>query len=282
VQRNGVTIGSASLGSTGVPLTSYLDVTAKPSTGYSYAVIARDVAGNVSPPSTPVSVTTPASTGLPTLVQSAASSTTTLILAGPSAPGDLLVLTAGVYTGTSKRITAVSDGRNTWTRAGAYTVAGQNSDGEIWYAANAASVRTITVTTTASVALQLQEFTNMASASVIDGVTGAVASSRSPSSGLVTPTAGYDLAVGFITGHANAQVINVTSPGYRLQPQQNTTNPSKVSVLSGYQVLSGLTAQSIAGTLSTAMYWTAGVALFKAGADRGRAAAASRRSAPII
>ena len=92
-------------------------------------------------------VTTPASTGLPTLVQSASSSTTTVTLPGTSAPGDLLVLTAGVYTGATKPITAVSDGRNTWTKAGGYFVAGQNSDGELWYTANAAGVRTITVTT---------------------------------------------------------------------------------------------------------------------------------------
>jgi len=265
VQRNGITIGSASLDPTGTPVTSYLDATAAPSTSYSYRVIARDAAGNASAPSAPASVTTPASTGLPTLVQSAGSSTTTVTLAGPSAAGDLLVLTAGVYTGASKQITAVSDGTNTWTKAGAYTVAGQNSDGELWYAANAASARTITVTTAAPVALQVQEFTNMASASLADGAIGTAATGNSANSGSVTPTVSNDLAIGFVAGHANAQSITVTSSGYTLLAQQTTTSPSIVSVLSGYQVLpgAGAGAQSITASFGT-MYWSAGVALFKA------------------
>jgi hypothetical protein len=83
----------------------------------------------------------------------------------------------------------------------------------------------------------------------------------------VTPTTGYDLAVGFIAGHRSAQPITVTSPGYTLRSQQTTTSPSIVSVLTGYRVQPGLVAQSIAGTLSNTMYWAAGVALFKAGAQ---------------
>ncbi|MFL6161600.1 MAG: hypothetical protein ACJ74U_05170 [Jatrophihabitantaceae bacterium] len=259
IQRNGSTIGS-----TGSPATSYLDTTAAPSTSYQYTVIARDAAGNASAPSGPTSVSTPASTGLPTLVQSAGSSTTTVTLPGTSAPGDLLVLTAGVYTGASKQITAVSDGRNTWTKAGAYTVAGQNSDGELWYAANAAPVRTVTVTTTAPVALGVQEFTNMASTTVLDGAVGTAALSKPASSGSITPTVGNDLAIGFVAGHANAQAITVTSPGYAVGPQQNTTNPSTVTLISGSQVLSGTTTQSFAGSFTNTMYWSAGLALFKA------------------
>ncbi|HEU5271459.1 MAG TPA: fibronectin type III domain-containing protein [Jatrophihabitans sp.] len=267
VQRNGVTIGSANVDPTGTPATSYLDATAAPSTSYQYTVVARDAAGNASPPSAPAPVTTPASTGLPTLVQSAASSTTTVTLAGPSAPGDLLVLTAGVYTGATKPITAVSDGRNTWTKAGAYTIAGQNSDGEVWYAANAAPARTITVTTAAPVALQVQEFTNMANASVPDGAVGAVASGKAANSGSVTPTIGNDLAVGFVAGHASAQAITVTSPGYTLLPQQTTTGTSTVSVLSGYQVLPGTSAQAFTASFTNTMYWADGLTLFKAAAQ---------------
>ena len=259
VQRNGTTIGS-----TGSPATSYLDTTAAPSTTYSYAVIARDAAGNASSPSAPATVTTPASTGLPTLVQSASSSTTTVTLPGTSAPGDLLVLTAGVYTGATKPITAVSDGRNTWTKAGGYFVAGQNSDGELWYTANAAGVRTITVTTAAPVALRVQEFTNVATTATFDGAVGTSATSNSANSGSVTPTVGNDLAIGFTAGHANAQAITVTSAGYTVGPQQNTTSPSTVSVISGYRVLPGTTAQSFTATFGSAMYWSAGLALFKA------------------
>ena len=98
---------------------------------------ARDGAGNVSNQSTAFPVTTPAGSAGPALVQTAGSSTTTVTLPVPSAAGDLLVLAASVFTGASKPITAVSDGTNTWTKVGAYDVSGANSDGEMWYSANA-------------------------------------------------------------------------------------------------------------------------------------------------
>ncbi len=259
VQRDGVTIGS-----TTAPTTSYLDTTAAPSTSYQYQVVARDTAGNSSTPSTPVTVLTPASTGRPALVQGAGSSSTTVTLPGTSAQGDLLVLTAGVYTGASKQITAVSDGRNTWTKAGSFTVAGQNSDGELWYAANAAPVRSVTVTTTAPVALQLQEFSGVASASPLDGVIGGAASSKLAASGSVTPSAANDLAVGFVAGHANSQPISVTSPGYLIAGQQTSTGTSTVSVVSGSQALTSTGAQSFTGSFPNTMYWSAGIALFRA------------------
>jgi hypothetical protein len=151
VARNGVTIGSVN-GTT----TSFTDTTVAPATSYQYTVDARDGAGNVSQFSTPAGVTTPAGAGL---VQSAGSATTTVTLGAPSTPGDLLVLSASVFTGLSKPITAVSDGRNTWTKVGAFAVSGTNSDGEMWYAPNAQSVSSVTVTTGATaVALSIQEF----------------------------------------------------------------------------------------------------------------------------
>jgi chitodextrinase len=53
VRRNNVQIGTSST-------TSYTDSTATASTTYSYTVVARDAAGNLSPASAPASVTTPA------------------------------------------------------------------------------------------------------------------------------------------------------------------------------------------------------------------------------
>jgi hypothetical protein len=52
IARDGVTIGTS-------VTTSYADTTAQPSTSYSYAVVARDAALNVSPPSNTAAVTTP-------------------------------------------------------------------------------------------------------------------------------------------------------------------------------------------------------------------------------
>jgi hypothetical protein len=259
VQRNGVTVGSVA-----APTTSYLDTTAAPSTTYQYAVVARDAAGNASAAGGPAGVTTPGASNGPTLVQSAGSSTTTVTLPGTSAAGDLLVLTAGVYTGASKTITAVSDGKNTWTKAGVYTVAGQNSDGELWYAPNAAPVRSVTVTTAAAVALNLQEFGGVATTSPLDGSLGAAAKSTSASSGSVTPSTTNDLAVGFVAGHANTQLISVQAPGYTVGSEQTTSGSSAVTVVSGFGTLSSAAPQTFSATFPSSMYWSAGIALFKA------------------
>jgi len=165
-------------------------------------------------------------------VQSAGSSTTTVTLSAPSTAGDLLVLSASVFTGLSKPITAVSDGKNTWTKVGAFAVSGQNSDGEMWYSANAASVSSITVTTGAtSVALKALEFSGVAATSPLDGSAGTANTGTTASSGSATPTASNDLAVGFVAGHSNVQAIGVSSPGYIVQPQQTATSPSIATVV---------------------------------------------------
>ncbi len=249
--------------------TTYSDTSATAAKLYSYTVDARDGAGNVSGQSSPpTTVTTPSGPSGPALVQAAGSSTTTVTLPAPSTPGDLLVLSASALTGATKPITAVSDGKNTWTKVMAKYVSGANSDGELWYAPNAASVRSVTVTTGATtVALQVQEFSGVATTSpFVDASAGTAATGSSASSGSVTPAAAGELAVGFIAGHSSTQTISVTAPGYTNEPLVTTSSPSKVSVISGYQSLSSTGAQSYAGTFATAMYWAAGIALFKGGA----------------
>ena len=180
--------------------------------------------------------------------------------------GDLLVLSASVYTGTTNRITSVTDsaGRS-WVRIGSYAVSGHNSDGEMWYSANAASVTTVTVRTTSSavMALSVQEFSGVAATSPLDVAAGKSASSVSPSSGAVTPTLPGDLAVGFIAGHGNKQTINVTAPGYTSQPQQTSAATQVASVVTGYSILSTVSAQTFTGSLGTPMYWASGITMFK-------------------
>jgi len=247
--------------------TTYSDTSVTASKLYQYTVDARDGAGNVSGQSSPpVSVTTPSAPSGPTLVQTAGSSTTTVTLPTASTPGDLLVLSAGVFTGASKPITAVSDGKNTWTKVMAKDVSGENSDGELWYAPDAASVTSVTVTTAASaVALQLQEFSGVATSNPLDTSVGAAGDSTAAASGSVTPAAAGELAVGFIAGHSSTQAITVTSPGFTAQPLVTTSSPSNVTVESGYQVLTSTAAQSFAGSFGSTMYWADGLALFKAG-----------------
>ncbi len=264
VFRNGVLLTPAP-----VATASYTDSTASPGATYQYTVDAVDGAGNTSSMSTPPTpVTMPLGATGPSLVQTAGSSTTTVTLPVPSAPGDLLVLSASLYTGASHQITAVSDGTNTWKKVGAYDVSGANSEGELWYAANASSVSKVTVTTGAStVALRLDEFSGVATSSPLDGSNGTAGQSTAASAGTATPTGVGDLAVGFIAGHSTSQSIAVTSAGFAAQPMQTTTSPSTVTLVGAYQDLSSTGAQGFAGSFPTTMYWAAGIALFKAGAQ---------------
>ena len=232
--------------------------------GFSLVVAAVVPASGVNPAS--------ATTTSPQLVQFAVATETTaaksLTAKFPAATttGDLLLLSASVYTGTTNRITSVTDsaGRS-WVRIGTYAVSGHNSDGEMWYSANAASVTTVTVRTRSSavVALSVQEFSGVAPTSPLDVATGTSASSTSPSSGTVTPTVPGDLAVGFIAGHGNKQTINVTAPGYTTQPQQTSAATQVASLITGYLPLSTVKAQTFTGSLSTAMYWASGIAFFR-------------------
>ncbi len=200
------------------------------------------------------------------LVQSGSSSAATVTFPVASTAGHLLVLSASLYTGTSQLISRVSDGKNTWTKVGAYAVSGQYSDGELWYAANAAPVSSITVTTGASsVSLKVMEFSGVATSSPLEVATGKAATSTVPSSGSVTPASANDLVIGFIAGHSSAQAITVTASGYTLQSQQ-TSGGSVASLVTGYKVLGAASAQTFTGSFSTSMYWAAGIAAFKTGA----------------
>jgi len=154
---------------------------------------------------------------------------------------------------------------NRWTRIGAFATAGHFSDGEMWYSANAGSTSSVTVTTATATntAIEVLEFSGVATTAPLDIATGSSSTGNAPSSGSVNPAATNDLIVGFIAGHGNGQAITVTAPGYATQPQQ-TTGASVASVISGYQVLTSASAQTFTGSLTTSMYWAAGIAAFKA------------------
>ena len=207
----------------------------------------------------------------PHLVQTASATETTSSssLAGsfPSQTtgGDLLVLSASEYNGATNHITSVTDtAGNKWTLIGSYNVSGHNSNGEMWYTTNASPTITITVhnASAAFVSFEVQEFAGISTTSPLDVDTGSSSTSTAPNSGTITSTASGELAVGFIAGHNNAQAISVTSPGYTTQAQQTTTG-SITSVITGYQVLGAPGPQSFDGSFGIAMYWAAGIALFR-------------------
>jgi len=258
IVRDGATIGSGP-GSA----TAYVDTTASPGTTHTYTVKAVDGAGNVSAPSAPASATTSAG---PTLVQAAGSTTAMVTLPQASAKGNLLVLSASVYAGSTNHITSVTDtAGNLWTRIGAYSVASHNSDGEMWYAPNANSTTAVTVHlgTATNTALEVQEFAGVAATAPLDVSAGTSNTATAANSGPVTPGAARELVVGFVAGHANAETMTVNAAGFNTQPQQ-TTGTSVASVATGYQVLGSPAAEAFSAAFPTAMYWASGVAAFRA------------------
>ncbi|HEV1998639.1 MAG TPA: carboxypeptidase regulatory-like domain-containing protein, partial [Candidatus Dormibacteraeota bacterium] len=217
---------------------------------------------------------TPGQGSTPQLVQTAGATETALgtvltaTFPSATAAGHLLVLSASQYTGATVPISSITDtGNNTWTRIGTYFVAGVNSEGELWYAANANSVTSVTVHATKLVAFEVQDFSGVTTTSPLDGSVGASGGLTSASSGAVTPTASTDLMVGFIAGHANRQAITVTTAGpYTTQPQllSDATGSTVATLVTGYRVLSAASAQTMTGTFPLAMNWASGIAAFKA------------------
>jgi hypothetical protein len=209
------------------------------------------------------------------LIQSAAGTATTTTtgltatLGVPATAGDLLVLSASVYTGATNHLTSITDSAGgTWTRIGTYSVSGHNSDGEMWYSVASSPVTAVTAHTAsaASMVFQVQEFAGIAPTTPLDTSVGTSNTSTTPDSGALTPAAPHDLVVGFLAGHGNAQTLSITTPGYTVAPMLTTTG-TIVTVRTGYQALSSAAAIGIAGSFSTAMYWAAGVAAFRTAAD---------------
>jgi hypothetical protein len=236
--------------------------------GLAVAAVSGPVGASASPAVTRVGA---AATSGPRLVQSAGASeiraakSLTAVFPTATSAGDLLVVSVSVCTGTGNRITSVTDSAGgSWTRIGAYAISGHSSDGEMWYASSAPSTTRVTVHTASAavVALTVQEFSGVAAKSPLDGAAGKSKWGTSPASGPVTPT-GADLAVGFIAGHGSTQALKVTATGYAAQVQQTSKAARVASVVAGYRALSAPGTQNFTGRLGTAVYWAAGIAMFK-------------------
>jgi hypothetical protein len=258
IYRNGTYLTTVN-GST----TTYADTPVTPSTTYQYTVDAFDGSGNISQQSSPPApVTTPAPPTTPTLIQSAGSGSATVTLQTPSASGDLLVLSASLGTGSGNHITSVTDSAgNTWKLIGSSYQTGHNSEGELWYSAGAAPVTSVTVTTkTASVALEVQEFSGVAATAPLDPSSSVTSGTgTTAATGSIVPAAPGELAVGFVAGHGSSQAITAT-PGYTTAPQVASGNSA--TLVSGYQLLGAPATETFGGTSSASMYWAAGLAFF--------------------
>jgi hypothetical protein len=250
---------------------STMTVTTSTTTPVGSSTITVTGTGTSATHTVPVGLTvTAAGGGGPAMVQSAGAteSSPSTVLTGtfPAATGagHLLVLSASVYTGATNRITSVSDSAgNAWTRIGSYYVSGHYSDGEMWYAANAQPVTSVTVHTAsaATVGFAVQEYSGIRTTSPLGTSAGASNTSIMAGSGSTTSTAPNSLVVGFVAGHGNPQVISVTSPGFTVLPQRTSTGTA-ASVVAGYAVAVAPGPQSFTASFGTAMYWAAGVAVF--------------------
>jgi chitodextrinase len=148
ISRSGTQVGtSTSL--------SYSDTTAQASTSYTYTVRAYDAAGNVSPDSPSVPVTTPAPasitvTSIGTTQQSVGASTMTSPAVSTTAANTLLVafIATDGPQGAAQTITSVTGGGLTWTLRKRVNV--QAGSSEIWQAVAPNVVSNITVTATRS------------------------------------------------------------------------------------------------------------------------------------
>ena len=208
----------------------------------------------------------------PRLVQSsgatetAAATSLTTVLPTVTRSGDLLVLTASVYTGTTNRITSVTDSAgNTWVRAGAYATAGHYSDGELWYAANSKPTSSVNARTTSAavVATTLMEFSGVSTSSPLDTSSGTSGTGSSAASGSVTPTASNELVVGFTAGHGSTQTMLVNAAGFTPLPQRTSGASTVASVVPAYRLTTVGMPVSMTATFGSAMYWAAGIVVFR-------------------
>src|SRR5438128_11747713 len=95
----------------------------------------------------------------------------------------------------------------------------------MWYASYAIPATSVTVTlaTVTVVAMEVQEFSGVATSNPLDVKSGASNTGTSAASGPGSPTASTDLAVGFIAGHGAIRAITITTAGYTAHPKQTST-----------------------------------------------------------
>jgi chitodextrinase len=266
VYRNGAQVGSTA----GATATTFTDPSVSPSASYSYTVDAFDGSGNHSGPSAPVSVTTPAPTGVQA-VQAGAVATatrvtsTTIVLSNPVHAGDLLAGWLGQYDAAGQ--VQVSDNVNgAWTRSSASTTfSGGGGDLALFYVQNSAAAPwglTITITATSATYLQgaVSEYSGVATAGALDQVAAAKGTGTAVDAGPTAPVGAGELVVGgIITGGSPGTV----TPGSS-QAQQFTLRAQTSSGSADIEDIaaSAAGAQDARATLGTATDWYAAVGVF--------------------
>ena len=262
VFRNGTAIGATKA-------TTFLDRTAAPATGYTYTVDAFNAAGQQSPQSSPVQVTTPARS--PTFVQGIATSpgsrasSLTLTLSQPVNAGDLLVGWFGEYNAAGQ--VQVSDNVNgTWTRAVSETFSSGTGDIALYYLANSkAAPNGLTVTISASAPAYLQEaiadFSGVATTAPLDQAVVDSGSGASVTGGTTAAVPAGELAVaGLITGGQPGTIVPGTSQQvpYVVDVQNGSASADMEDILS-----TAAGTQTASDTLGVGSDWYMVVATFR-------------------
>lgn len=282
--------------------TSFVDRSTAGATAYAYTVVALDAAGNASGASSAANVTTPAGGGTDTTAPSVPSglvatangpnrvdlswsastdpaatisrvggtsgvnstAATTKTLSYASTAGDLLVIETSNPSTTA--VSSVTDSAgNSWTKAsGASGVRSTVLSGELWYAANAAAVSSVTVTFGASVksAVALEEFAGVATASPLDVSHVGSGASTSPASGATTAVAAGELVLGY-TAYQSAATTYTPTAGYTALANAATSGSGNAGVADDWRTSVAGT-QTDAPTIGTNTSWVDGIAVFKA------------------
>jgi hypothetical protein len=267
VYRDGAQVGSTG----GAQATTFTDVTAAPSTTYSYTVDAVDGSSH-SPQSQPVSATTPAAAGIGA-VQSAAIATpakvttTTITLSKPVGAGDLLVGWFAQYNATGQ--VQVSDNVNgAWTRASASTTFSSGSgDIALYYLQDSQAAPfglTITITATSATYLEAAagDYTGVATSGALDQAVAASGNSTTVDSGPTATVGAGELVVGAIlTGGSPGTVTPGVTQGqpFTMRAQTSSGSADIEDVLA-----SAAGAQDARATFSSATDWYAVAAVFHA------------------
>ena len=264
VYRNGKSVGT-----TGGPnATTFTDLTASPSTTYTYTVDAFS-GSNHSAQSSPVQATTPAPGGT-AAVQGGAVSTAsqvtsaTITLSSPVHAGDLLVGWFGEYNSSGQ--VKVSDSVNgAWTRSTATTTFGAGGDIALYYLQNsAAAPNGLTITISASNATYLEgavgDYSGVATSGAIDQVAVAKGNSTTVDSGSTGSVGAGELVVGgILTGGSPGSVTPGSSQGqtFTMRAQSSGLSSNFEDILS-----SAAGAQDARATFGTATDWYSVVATF--------------------
>ena len=192
-----------------------------------------------------------------------------LLAAGSTAAGDLVVVLIEMYTGATISVSSVTDdGGNTYqampTGNPVYT-ASHNARTEVWYSITTNSNSTgVTANFSASVdaAMSVQEHSGSWAIDVSNGTAGGSSTTQSSTSAALAGST--DLAIGCAGWGATNEAITSTGSGYTACTQRSSTQSSNlVTILSAYKYNGTSTGETYSATVATAKYGGAGVICFK-------------------